>query len=82
MTDKITFRLWPPYTDKIREVAKAARLKPNQLARIATISVTDGGLLNLSERLGRIEDELIRLRQDFNSAVGEEPQSSEGKCSQ
>lgn len=69
MSDKITFRLWPPYTEKIQEMADAAKLKPNQFARLATISVADGGLLNVAARMERIEDELIRLRKDFNSAV-------------
>jgi len=67
--EKITFRLWPPYTARVAEQAHAARLKPNQFARLATMSIADGGLLNLSDRLSRIEDELIRLRKDFNSAV-------------
>ncbi|HBE66684.1 MAG TPA: hypothetical protein DDW52_00915 [Planctomycetaceae bacterium] len=67
MSDKITFRLWPPYTEKIQEMADAAKLKPNQFARLATISVADGGLLNVAARMQRIEDELIRLRQDLKS---------------
>jgi hypothetical protein len=50
-------------------MAEAARLKPNQFARLATISVADGGLLNVAARMERIEDELIRLRKDFNAAV-------------
>ena len=69
MSDKITFRLWPPYTDRIKAMADAARLKPNQFARLATISVADGGLLNVAARMERIEDELIRLRQDFKAAI-------------
>lgn len=69
MSDKITFRLWPPYTERIQKMADAAKLKPNQFARLATISVADGGLLNVAARMERIEDELIRLRKDFNSAV-------------
>ena len=69
MSEKITFRLWPPYTDRIQEMADAARLKPNQFARLATISVADGGLLNVAARMERIENELVRLRKDFNAAV-------------
>lgn len=69
MSEKITFRLWPPYTEKIQEMAEAAKLKPNQFARIATISVADGGLLNVAARMERIESELIRLREDINAAV-------------
>lgn len=67
--EKITFRLFPPYTERIAEQASLARVNPNQLARIATMAAADGGLLNLSERLQRIENELIRLRKDFNDAV-------------
>lgn len=69
MSDKITFRLWPPYTDRVQEMADAAKLKPNQFARLATISIADGGLLNVAQRMERIENELIRLRKDFNQAV-------------
>lgn len=66
---KITFRLFPPYTERIVEQASLARVNPNQLARIATMAAADGGLLNMNERLQRIEDELIRLRRDFNQAI-------------
>ena len=67
--DKVTFRLFAPYDSLVAKQAQAARMKPNQFARIATMCVADGQLLNLSERMGRIEDELIRLRRDFNDAV-------------
>lgn len=67
--EKITFRLFPPYTARIAEQARVAKLNPNQFARVATMAVADGGLLDLSNRLQRIEDELIRLRRDFNDAV-------------
>lgn len=36
------------------------------------MAVADGGLLDLSNRLQRIEDELLRLRRDFNEAVDSE----------
>ena len=67
--EKITFRLWPPYTAWVSEQARLARLKPNQFARVATMAAADGGLLDLSGRLTRIEEELLRLREDFNQAV-------------
>ena len=67
--EKITFRLWPPYTVRVAEVAKQAQLNPNQWARIATMAMADGGLLDLAGRLQRIEETLIRLRLDFDSAV-------------
>ena len=70
--DKITFRLFPPYTARIAEQARVAKLTPNQFARIATMAIADGGLLDLSNRLQRIESELIRLRRDFNDAVGDD----------
>lgn len=68
MTEKITFRIWPPYTDKILDVARAARLSPNQFARLATMSAADEGLINVAARLQRIEDELVRLRNDAFTA--------------
>ncbi len=67
--EKITFRLFPPYTSKVAEQARIAKLNPNQFARIATMSVSDTGFLDLSNRLQRIEEELLGLRKDFNSAV-------------
>lgn len=67
--EKISFRLFPPYTEKVACQALNAKVNPNQFARIATMAVADGGLLDLSTRMQRIEDELIRLRRDFNCAV-------------
>jgi multidrug resistance efflux pump len=67
--DKLTFRLFPPYTEKVFQSAQAVGVSPNQFGRIATMTVADHGLLELSERLNRIEDHLIRLRKDFNEAV-------------
>ncbi len=69
--EKLTFRLWPPYTVRVAEQAKAVRLTPNQFARVATMALADSGLLELNDRVRRIEDELIRLRRDFNEAVEE-----------
>lgn len=63
--EKITFRLFPPYTEKIAQQAGQARLSPNQFARIATMAMADGELLNLSDKLGRVECELRRLRRDL-----------------
>ena len=67
--EKLSFRLWPPYTDKVYQIAQAIGITPNQFGRVATMTVADQGLLELPERLARIEDELIRLRKDFNEAV-------------
>jgi hypothetical protein len=67
--EKITFRLWPPYTERVAKLAEQARLNPNQVARLAIMAMADGGLLDLSGRLNRIEETLIRFRHDFNSAV-------------
>jgi hypothetical protein len=66
---QLSFRLWAPYSEWVSEQAKAAGIKPTQLARLATMAMVDSGLLSQSERLQRIEDELIRLRKDFNEAV-------------
>ena len=70
--DKITFRLWPPYSTRIVEHARAARIHPNQLARLATMAMVDQGLLDLEEKMRRLEGVLIQFRKDFNVAVGEE----------
>ena len=67
--DKLTFRLWSPYSDKVLRKAKSAGLSPNQFGRLATMAMADSELLQLSERMGRIENEMIRLRKDFNDAV-------------
>lgn len=72
--EKITFRLWPPYTKRISEMAEAARLKPNQFARMATMAVADNGLLDLNNRLKCIEEVLIRLRMDIDRML--RPQDS------
>ncbi len=70
--DRVTFRLFPPYTALIAERAREANLKPSQFARLATMALADADLLQLGERLGRIETELMRLRRDFNEAVDTE----------
>lgn len=67
---QLSFRLWDPYSERVVKQAKAAGIKPTQLARIATMVMVDSGLFSQKERLQRIEDELIRLRKDFNDAVG------------
>jgi len=63
--EKITFRLFPPYTERVARQAAQARLTPNQFARLATMAMTDGELLNICGKLGRIETELKRLRRDL-----------------
>jgi hypothetical protein len=63
--ERITFRLFPPYTERVAQQAARARLTPNQFARLATMAMTDGELLNLCGKLGRIEAELQRLRRDL-----------------
>lgn len=68
---KLTFRVFAPYDELIAERAREANLKPSQFARLATMALADANLLQLTERLTRIESELIRLRKDFNDAVKE-----------
>ncbi len=70
--EKISFRLWPPYTERITKMAEAARMKPNQFARMATMAVADNGLLDLNNRLKCIEEVLIRLRMDINRMMEQE----------
>ena len=66
---QLSFRLWSPYSDRVVEQANTAGIKPTQFARLATMAMVDNGLLSHNDRLKRIEDELIRLRKDFNEAV-------------
>ncbi len=67
--DKISFRLFSPYTALVAEHSKAAKLSPNQYARLATMALADSDLLDLRGCVTRIEDQLIRLRKDFNDAL-------------
>ena len=71
-TEKISFRLWPPYSERIAKMAAAAKVRPNQFARMATMAVADNGLLDLSNRLKCIEEVLIRLRMDLNRLLEHE----------
>ena len=70
--DKLTFRLWSPYSDKVLQRANAVGLSPNQYGRLATMAMADAGLLQIADKLGRLENEMIRLRRDFNDAVAHE----------
>ena len=63
--EKVSFRLFPPYTERVAKQAAHARLSPNQFARLATMAMTDGELLNLCGKLARMESELQRLRRDL-----------------
>lgn len=71
----VAFRLWPPYSDLLETTAKAARMKANDFARLATMFVTDAELLDLSGRMQRFEEQLIRLRQEIGS-----PPDDGGPC--
>jgi hypothetical protein len=67
--EKLTFRLWTPYSEKVLEKAVTLGMSPNQFGRLATIAMADHGFLEVRERMARMEEELIRLRRDFNNAV-------------
>jgi len=66
---KITFRLFAPYGRKLLDVARAAGVGHNHFARIATMAAVDHDLFGNHEKLRRIEDELLRLRMEFNDAL-------------
>ena len=68
----MNLRLFPPYSIKVADRVKAARTEPTKWGRMAIMSAVDNGLFGLTEKLTRIEDELIRLRRDFNDAVQSE----------
>ena len=63
--EKISFRLFAPYTHRIVQQAALARLTPNQFARLATMAMVDSGLLNVPGKLTRIESDIKRLRQEL-----------------
>lgn len=67
--EKLTFRLAPAYAKKVYEAATAAGISPNQFGRVATMAIAENGFLNMSRRLAIVEEELIRLRRDFNDVV-------------
>ena len=71
-TEKISFRLCSPYSGRLTQVARAARLKPNQISRLATMILVDTGFLDINNRLKCIEEVLIRLRMDVNQLLEHE----------
>lgn len=70
--EKLSFRLAPQYAARVARTASAAGVTPNQFGRIATMAVANNGFLDLGEKLNRLEDQLIRLRRDFNEAIAED----------
>ena len=70
--EKVTFRLWPPYSRWIVERAKAANVQPNQFARMALMAIVDSGMLGLTDRMERLEQVLIDFRRDFNNVVDDD----------
>lgn len=62
---QIAFRLAPNYAAKVAEAARAAGISPNQFSRVATMAYTNNSFLDLSARMARIEDELVRIRRDM-----------------
>lgn len=67
--EKVTTRLFPPYSERVAEHLQAAGVTPSQFTRQAIMLVIDGGLIHANQRLARIEEQLIRLRKDFNEAI-------------
>lgn len=70
-------RFWEPYDELVVEKAKAARLKPNQLVRLATMAFVDPDLLSIHERVCEIDrrvkhlqHEQARLTQSINQLLG------------
>ena len=65
----VGYRLFSPYRELLLKRAKAARMKPTALARLAVMDFLDSEKLAISERLARIEEELTALHRDFNEAT-------------
>lgn len=63
--EKLTFRLAPEYAQRVATAAKAAGVSPNQFGRISTMASANNAYLHLSERMGRVEDLLIRMQQQI-----------------
>lgn len=67
--EKVTVRFAPSQAARIAEQCRLAGLRPAQYVRVAAFGFTEHRHLDLIAKLGRVEDELIRLRRDFNDAV-------------
>lgn len=66
----ISFRVWPPYLDIIKEKASARRASKNEFSRHATLQAVDSGILDIPETLkllrddvGVLTEQLIQVRQ-------------------
>ena len=59
-------RFWEPYDGLVMRQAEQAGIKPNQLVRVATMSFVDHQLLDVNERLTRIESSLVQLISEFS----------------
>ena len=70
--EQLTFRLAPQYAEKVYRMSEAAGISPNQFGRIATMAVANNGFLELSQKMARMEDQLIRFRQEFKEVVIED----------
>lgn len=62
MSKQFSSRFWEPYDELVVEKARAARLKPNQLVRLATMAFVDPDLLSIHERICTIEKDLKEFR--------------------
>lgn len=67
--NKLSFRLSPEYAEVVEKLAAEAGVNPNTFGRVATMAMAVSRFHDLVGKMGRIEDELIRLRKDFNDAV-------------
>lgn len=81
------FRSASPFAERLIGYADEARLKPNQLVRIAAMFFVNSGVLGLRDSVERIEsrlsqaadelsqmrDDLVRLRKDIANAASSEP---------
>ena len=57
-------RFWEPYDELVIQKARAARIKPNQLVRVATMAFVDPDLLSIHERVSAIDESLKELRSE------------------
>ncbi len=67
--EKITSRFAKSQAEKMAAQCEASGIKPSQYLRLAGMAFTDFRFLDLIGRMQRVEDEILRLRDDFNEAV-------------
>lgn len=72
--EKITSRFAKSQAEKMAAQCEATGIRPSQYLRLAGMAFTDFQFLDLVGKLSSLEQEMKRLRNDFNAAVIQEEQ--------